>query len=199
MTVTRTVAVVLGGGAGNRFGAATPKQLLSLGGKTLVEYCVTAFASAPGIEEVLLVMPAAYTAEAKKLAGDQVNAIIEGGVGKTSAAMSGMITTAARSAVCTTIESGTVYHDRLPTLIDGSTTSPNMSRGTATLLYGLHYQSGFRQSGFRSTRFRPDFPVEPGISTGSLNRQAQAKAAIIVAEISTSQRAIRERSATSRP
>ena len=80
MTVTRAVAVVLGGGAGNRFGAAMPKQLLTLGGKTLVEHCVTAFASAPGIDEVLLVMPAAYAAEAKKLVGDQVSAIIEGGV-----------------------------------------------------------------------------------------------------------------------
>ena len=33
-------------------------------------------------------------------------------------------------AVCTMIDSGTVYHFWLPTLIDGSTTSPNMSRGT---------------------------------------------------------------------
>ncbi len=78
--MTRTAAVVLGGGAGNRFGAAMPKQLLTLGGKTLVEHCVTAFAAAPGIDEVLLVMPAAYAAEAKKLVGDQVSAIIEGGV-----------------------------------------------------------------------------------------------------------------------
>jgi 2-C-methyl-D-erythritol 4-phosphate cytidylyltransferase len=78
--VTRTVAVVLGGGAGNRFGAAVPKQLLTLGGQTLVERCVAAFASAPGVDEVLLVMPAAYAAEAKKLVGDQVSAVIEGGV-----------------------------------------------------------------------------------------------------------------------
>jgi 2-C-methyl-D-erythritol 4-phosphate cytidylyltransferase len=80
MRVKRAVAVVLGGGVGTRFGAARPKQLLTLGGKTLVEHCVAAFAAAPAVDEILLVMPAAYHAEAKKLVGDQVSAIIEGGV-----------------------------------------------------------------------------------------------------------------------
>lgn len=74
------VAVVLGGGAGNRFGAAMPKQLLTLGGRTLVEHCVTAFSQAPGVDEVLLVMPSGYAAEAARLAGHQVSAVIEGGV-----------------------------------------------------------------------------------------------------------------------
>jgi 2-C-methyl-D-erythritol 4-phosphate cytidylyltransferase len=74
------VAVVLGGGAGNRFGAAMPKQLLTLGGKTLVEHCVTAFGQAPGVDEVLLVMPPGYGEEAARLVGSQVSAVIEGGV-----------------------------------------------------------------------------------------------------------------------
>ena len=76
----RTVAVVLGGGVGTRFGTARPKQLLSLDGKTLVEHCVAAFAAAPAVDEILLVMPAAYHEEAKELVGDQVSEIIEGGV-----------------------------------------------------------------------------------------------------------------------
>jgi len=74
------VAVVLGGGIGNRFGATVPKQLLTLSGKTLVEHCVSAFAAAPGVDEVLLVMPPGYADEAAKLAGDQVSAVIPGGV-----------------------------------------------------------------------------------------------------------------------
>ncbi|MGH3206855.1 MAG: 2-C-methyl-D-erythritol 4-phosphate cytidylyltransferase [Trebonia sp.] len=79
------VAVVLGGGTGTRFGADLPKQLLTLNGKTLVEHCVAAFASvprvddAPGIDEILLVMPPAYHDEAKRLVGGQVGAIIAGG------------------------------------------------------------------------------------------------------------------------
>src|SRR3954467_14579760 len=45
-----------------------------------------------------------------------------------------MMTSANRIAVCTAIESGTVYHFLEPTLIDGSTMSPNMSRATGSLL-----------------------------------------------------------------
>ena len=74
------VAVVLGGGVGTRFGAALPKQLLTLDGRTLVEHCVAAFAAAPGIDEILLVMPPAYHEEARRLVGGQVSAIIGGGV-----------------------------------------------------------------------------------------------------------------------
>jgi len=83
----RMVAVILGGGTGTRFGAALPKQLLTLNGKTLVEHCVAAFADAPradgaGIDEILLVMPPAYHDEAKRLVGDQVSAIITGGAAR---------------------------------------------------------------------------------------------------------------------
>ena len=49
----RMVAVVLGGGVGQRLGAGRPKQLLTLGGRTLVERCVAAFETAPGIDEIL--------------------------------------------------------------------------------------------------------------------------------------------------
>jgi 2-C-methyl-D-erythritol 4-phosphate cytidylyltransferase len=82
------VAVVLGGGTGTRFGAHLPKQLLALNGKTLVEHCVAAFAGvpridgAPGIDEILLVMPPAYHGEAKRLVGSQVGAIIAGGAAR---------------------------------------------------------------------------------------------------------------------
>src|SRR5438094_552399 len=57
-----------------------------------------------------------------------------GGVGRTSAAISGMMMTAPMITVCVAIDSGTVYHFFEPILIDGSTTSPNMSRGTDCLL-----------------------------------------------------------------
>ncbi len=82
MTVKHVVAVVLGGGTGTRFGAALPKQLLTLRGRTLVEHCVAAFASVPGVDEIVLVMPRAYHADAQRLVGDQVSAIIEGGASR---------------------------------------------------------------------------------------------------------------------
>ena len=79
----RMVAVVLGGGVGQRVGAGMPKQLLTLGGKTLVERCVAAFDQAPGIDEILVVMPRGYTGQVKAMLTDagyrKVTAVIEGG------------------------------------------------------------------------------------------------------------------------
>jgi 2-C-methyl-D-erythritol 4-phosphate cytidylyltransferase len=56
----RTVAVVLAGGSGRRFGGEMPKQLQLLAGRTLVEHCVAAFDQAPGIGEVLVVIGAEF-------------------------------------------------------------------------------------------------------------------------------------------
>jgi 2-C-methyl-D-erythritol 4-phosphate cytidylyltransferase len=72
----RTVAVVLAGGSGRRFGGELPKQLQQLAGRTLVEHCVAAFDQAPGVDEVLVVIGAEFIAETaarlspyRKLAG----------------------------------------------------------------------------------------------------------------------------------
>jgi 2-C-methyl-D-erythritol 4-phosphate cytidylyltransferase len=80
----RMVAVVLGGGAGQRIGGPLPKQLLALAGRTLVEHCVAAFEQAPGVDEILVVMARGYTEQVRAmLAGGgyrKVTAVIEGGV-----------------------------------------------------------------------------------------------------------------------
>ena len=80
----RMVAVVLGGGIGQRVGAALPKQLLRLGGRTLVEHCVAAFEQAPGVDEILVVMAAGYVEQVREmLAGggfSKVTGVIAGGV-----------------------------------------------------------------------------------------------------------------------
>jgi 2-C-methyl-D-erythritol 4-phosphate cytidylyltransferase len=60
---------VLAGGAGQRAGGAVPKQLQLLAGRTLVEHCVTAFQEAPGVDEILVVMPAALVSRAAQLLG----------------------------------------------------------------------------------------------------------------------------------
>jgi 2-C-methyl-D-erythritol 4-phosphate cytidylyltransferase len=78
----RMVAVVLGGGVGQRLGAGLPKQLLTLGGTTLVERCVAAFEAAPGVDEILVVMARGYTGQVEALLGSRyrkVAAVIEGG------------------------------------------------------------------------------------------------------------------------
>jgi len=78
----RMVAVVLGGGVGQRLGAGLPKQLLTLGGTTLIERCVAAFEAAPGVDEILVVMARGYTGQVEALLGSRyrkVTAVIEGG------------------------------------------------------------------------------------------------------------------------
>jgi 2-C-methyl-D-erythritol 4-phosphate cytidylyltransferase len=54
----RTVAVVLAGGSGRRFGGTTPKQARLLAGRSLLEHCVAAFDQAPAIDEILVVIAA---------------------------------------------------------------------------------------------------------------------------------------------
>jgi 2-C-methyl-D-erythritol 4-phosphate cytidylyltransferase len=79
----RMVAVVLGGGVGQRLGAGMPKQLLTLGGQTLVERCVAAFDQARGVDEILVVMARGYTEQVKAMLADggyrKVTDVIEGG------------------------------------------------------------------------------------------------------------------------
>ncbi|HEX4092447.1 MAG TPA: 2-C-methyl-D-erythritol 4-phosphate cytidylyltransferase [Trebonia sp.] len=114
MTVTRMVAVVLGGGVGTRFGAALPKQLLTLGGKTLVEHCVAAFAEAPGIDETVLVMPPDYHEEARRIVGGQVGAVIGGGVTRSDSVRNALAYIAARYPAAQT---GVLFHDAARPLV----------------------------------------------------------------------------------
>ncbi len=108
------VAVVLGGGAGNRFGATVPKQLLTLGGTTLVERCVAAFRRAPGVDQVLLVMPPGYADEAARLVGDQVSGVITGGVTRSDSVRNALDHLAASQAPETT---GVLLHDAARPLV----------------------------------------------------------------------------------
>jgi 2-C-methyl-D-erythritol 4-phosphate cytidylyltransferase len=108
------VAVVLGGGTGARFGADLPKQLLTLGSKTLVEHCVAAFAASPGIDEILLVMPLAYHDEAKRLVGSEVGAIVTGGTTRSDSVRNALAHIGARYDQA---ETGVLIHDAARPLV----------------------------------------------------------------------------------
>ncbi len=81
----RTVAVVLAGGTGSRFGSDLPKQLQVLGGATLLGRCVETFGQAPGVDDVLVVTAAELTGQVRgQLAGStRLVEVIEGGVART--------------------------------------------------------------------------------------------------------------------
>lgn len=106
--------MVLGGGTGSRFGAARPKQLLRLAGRTLIEHCVAAFDQAPGVDEVLLVMPPAYHDEARTLVGGQVSAIIAGGVTRSDSVRNALAHICARYPA---EETGVLIHDAARPLV----------------------------------------------------------------------------------
>jgi 2-C-methyl-D-erythritol 4-phosphate cytidylyltransferase/2-C-methyl-D-erythritol 2,4-cyclodiphosphate synthase len=51
-------AIIAAGGTGRRVGAAVPKQLLTIGGRTLLERSVEAFRSHPAVTDVIVALPA---------------------------------------------------------------------------------------------------------------------------------------------
>jgi 2-C-methyl-D-erythritol 4-phosphate cytidylyltransferase len=116
----RMVAVVLGGGTGQRLGAPLPKQLLTLGGRTLVEHCVAAFEQAPGVDEILVVMARGYTEQVRAMLADggyaKVSAVIEGGVTRpdsTRVALAAIARSCGDPAGC-----GVLLHDAARPLVD---------------------------------------------------------------------------------
>ncbi len=113
----RMVAVVLGGGVGQRLGAGMPKQLLTLGGRTLVEWCVAAFETAPGIDEILVVMARGYTGQVEALLGDRypkVTAVIEGGRDRADSVRAALAAIASREPG----DCGVLLHDAARPLVD---------------------------------------------------------------------------------
>jgi 2-C-methyl-D-erythritol 4-phosphate cytidylyltransferase len=83
----RTVAVVLAGGTGERFGPGVPKQLLLLAGQPMIEHSVAAFERAPGVDRILVVIAAAHAYEVRALLGaggyGKLGKVIEGGATRT--------------------------------------------------------------------------------------------------------------------
>ena len=83
----RTVAVVLAGGSGQRFGTSVPKQLLPLAGRAMIEHSVAAFDEAPAIDDILVVMTPGHAAAVAGLltAGGyrKVRQVIDGGATRT--------------------------------------------------------------------------------------------------------------------
>jgi ribitol-5-phosphate 2-dehydrogenase (NADP+) / D-ribitol-5-phosphate cytidylyltransferase len=83
----RTVAVVLAGGLGQRFGSGLPKQLHTLAGRTLVEHSVAAFDRAGGVDAIMIVMPPGLAGQAREeftsARYPKIAWVIEGGAART--------------------------------------------------------------------------------------------------------------------
>jgi len=116
----RTVAVVLAGGSGRRFGSAKPKQLGLLAGRTLIEHCVRAFDAAPAVDEVVVVTAPEIEGEVRSgTAGyRKVTGVIPGGASRTDSTRQALSWLRAKAAAA---DSKVLFHDAARPLIDQRT------------------------------------------------------------------------------
>ncbi|MBA0049507.1 SDR family NAD(P)-dependent oxidoreductase [Streptomyces sp. AJS327] len=82
-TPPHTTAVVLAAGTGQRVGLATPKQLVKIAGKTILEHTLTAFELAPGVDDIIVMITPGYQEEAARIVAKggftKVTHVLEGG------------------------------------------------------------------------------------------------------------------------
>ncbi|WP_236543678.1 bifunctional cytidylyltransferase/SDR family oxidoreductase [Spiractinospora alimapuensis] len=78
--------MVLAGGSGQRMGLATPKQLLKIAGKSILEHTLTEFQQAPEVDEIIVLMNPGFIADAEKIvrgAGlTKVSRVLPGGTSR---------------------------------------------------------------------------------------------------------------------
>ncbi|WP_175408140.1 bifunctional cytidylyltransferase/SDR family oxidoreductase [Streptomyces sp. TRM64462] len=80
---TRTTAVVLAGGTGQRVGLAIPKQLLKIAGKAVIEHTLSIFEQAESVDDVIVLMAPGFVEDIERIVAKagfaKVTQIIEGG------------------------------------------------------------------------------------------------------------------------
>ncbi|MER7174670.1 MULTISPECIES: bifunctional cytidylyltransferase/SDR family oxidoreductase [Streptomyces] len=80
---TRTTAVILAGGTGQRVGLSIPKQLLKVAGKAVIEHTLSIFEQAESIDDIIVLMAPGFVPDVEKIVSKagltKVSKIIEGG------------------------------------------------------------------------------------------------------------------------
>jgi 2-C-methyl-D-erythritol 4-phosphate cytidylyltransferase len=93
-TRARTTAVVLAGGIGSRFGAAAPKQLVTLAGRPVLVHSLEVFEQSDSVDDIVLVMPAEHVGAAEALVRDagmrKVTAVVAGGATRSDSSRRGL-------------------------------------------------------------------------------------------------------------
>jgi 2-C-methyl-D-erythritol 4-phosphate cytidylyltransferase/2-C-methyl-D-erythritol 2,4-cyclodiphosphate synthase len=74
-------AIIVAAGRGDRMGAPVPKQLLDIGGRSVLQLSVAAFDRHPSVTELVVVLPAEYVADGASLVGPTSHrcAVVAGG------------------------------------------------------------------------------------------------------------------------
>ena len=84
----KNIALILASGTGERSGLNQPKQFFKIGGKTLLEYSIEAFATHPKINEIIIVANPNFLEETKKLSG--THTVISGGATRQESSYNGV-------------------------------------------------------------------------------------------------------------
>ncbi|MEU0570162.1 bifunctional cytidylyltransferase/SDR family oxidoreductase [Nonomuraea sp. NPDC005983] len=78
----RSVGVVLAGGVGQRVGLNTPKQLIKIAGRTILEHTLALFNGSPEIDEIVVLMTPGFRDAVQEI-------VVRGGFGKVSQIVDG--------------------------------------------------------------------------------------------------------------
>ncbi|MDE3721143.1 IspD/TarI family cytidylyltransferase [Nocardiopsis sp. N85] len=93
-TRPRVFAAVLAGGVGARMGAAAPKQLLPLAGRTIIEHTISAFEACPEVDEIIVLMVAEYVPRVEELVAEagfaKVSRVLPGGATRTDTSVAAL-------------------------------------------------------------------------------------------------------------
>ncbi|TDC04935.1 SDR family oxidoreductase [Nonomuraea longispora] len=83
----RSVGVLLAGGVGQRFGRDTPKQLVEVAGRTIIEHSLEVFERAPEIDEIVVLMTPGHADRVREIVArggyGKVSQVVDGGASRT--------------------------------------------------------------------------------------------------------------------
>ncbi|MEV0824305.1 bifunctional cytidylyltransferase/SDR family oxidoreductase [Nonomuraea rubra] len=83
----RSVGVLLAGGVGQRVGLGTPKQLIEVAGRTIIEHSLAVFEAAPEIDEIVVLMTPGYAGRVREIVARggyrKVSKVVDGGSSRT--------------------------------------------------------------------------------------------------------------------
>jgi 2-C-methyl-D-erythritol 4-phosphate cytidylyltransferase/2-C-methyl-D-erythritol 2,4-cyclodiphosphate synthase len=90
--VAQIVAIIVAGGTGTRMGGAVPKQFLALGGRTILDRTLSAFAGSARVDGIVLALPPSSPEEIKASyrAVAKVLAVVDGGARRSDSVRSAL-------------------------------------------------------------------------------------------------------------
>lgn len=110
----KTIAVILAGGTGTRFGGNVPKQFLQVGGRRIIEYTIDTFERHPLIDEVAVVCHADHLAEMERIVASnqysKVKKVLSGGKERYHSSLAAL-------AVYTNDDDCLLFHDAVRPLV----------------------------------------------------------------------------------